>query len=326
MARVNYYRIAALCVLSFLILISCKEHTNDGLTNNIQLQQANGGIEAILHDLLLFKYNVDTQFPHDTLPDYYKRSGFIHPVNSLSGNTITDDFPEDHAHQHGIFNTWPKTTYKNTEIDFWNQQDQLGTVRHTRIDRINSEKDKPSFSVELEHLAIIDSDTMVVLEEEWLIECQLKEEYYTIDFTSIQSAADSNSLFLNKYLYGGLAFRGSKEWNVENNYDSICYFMTNEHLNQLDGNHTKPKWSSMYGLVDGNMSGVTIIQHPSNFRYPQHIRVHSSMPYFCYNPTVDEGFYITENDLYKSRFRFIIYDGIPKPEIIQTEFQDYSSI
>jgi len=318
-------------VVVFLFLIvsitfSCMQQKRIVNKNALQMGQSDGGIQVNLNDKLLFQYNVDTQFPPDTLPDYYQRSGFIHPVKTLSGNTITDDFPFDHAHQHAIFNAWTKTTFKKTEIDFWNQQDRLGTVRHTGIKSINSEANRPQFNVELEHLAFMESDTIIVLEEEWIIECQLKEGYYTIDFTSIQTAADSNSLYLNKYLYGGLAFRGSAEWNIENNYDSICYFKTNENLNHIDGNHTRPKWASMYGLINGNTSGVTIIQHPSNFRYPQHIRVHSTMPYFCFNPTVEEGFWITQDDKYTSRFRFIIFDGSPVEEIIETEFQEFSLI
>lgn len=327
MVTSKYYKISPLLFSILFISFSCKDNTIiSNEKNTIQLRQSNGGLQFEWNENLLFRYNVETQFPHDTLPDYYQRSGFIHPVKSLDGQIITDDFPYDHAHQHGIFNAWAKTTFKNKEIDFWNQQDELGTVRHTGIKEINNQGKRPSFIVSLEHLAYVNADTIIALEEEWLIECELKKDYYIIDFTSTQSAADTNSLYLNKYLYGGLAFRGSKEWNIENNFDSICYFITDENLNHIDGNHSRPKWASMYGSISDKTAGITIIQHPSNYRYPQHIRVHPVMPYYCFNPTVEEGFWIRQEDNYKSRFRFIIYDGIPNRELIETEFENYSSI
>ena len=36
------------------------------------------------------------------------RSSYVHPLYGLSGEVLTDDFPEDHYHHHGIFWTWPE--------------------------------------------------------------------------------------------------------------------------------------------------------------------------------------------------------------------------
>jgi Family of unknown function (DUF6807) len=36
----------------------------------------------------------------------YERSNYIHPLYNLNGVVITEDFPEDHLHQRGIFWTW----------------------------------------------------------------------------------------------------------------------------------------------------------------------------------------------------------------------------
>ena len=33
------------------------------------------------------------------------RSCYIHPLYSLDGKVLTEDFPEDHLHHHGIFST-----------------------------------------------------------------------------------------------------------------------------------------------------------------------------------------------------------------------------
>lgn len=45
------------------------------------------------------------------------RSCYIHPLFSLDGQVLTDDFPEDHLHHHGLFWAWPivKTRGQNTQ-------------------------------------------------------------------------------------------------------------------------------------------------------------------------------------------------------------------
>jgi len=59
----------------------------------------------------LLTYNKQSPPVPTGIDPIYARSGFLHPVNSPTGKTITATFPIDHAHQHGIFAAWVKTTY-----------------------------------------------------------------------------------------------------------------------------------------------------------------------------------------------------------------------
>ena len=81
----------------------------------------------------ILRYALKTQFPADTLPAYYQRSGFIHPLKTLEGAVITADFPHGHVHQHGIFHAWTRSHVRDSMIDFWNQQAGLGTIRHKEL-------------------------------------------------------------------------------------------------------------------------------------------------------------------------------------------------
>jgi len=47
------------------------------------------------------------------------RACYIHPVWGLDGEIMTDDFPRDHYHHHGIFWTWPHVRIGETEYDLW---------------------------------------------------------------------------------------------------------------------------------------------------------------------------------------------------------------
>ena len=95
-----------------------------------RIEEIEGKIIAHINGQEILSYAIETQLPSDTLPTYYQRSGFIHPLKTIKGHTITDGFPHGHTHQHGVFNAWTRSHFRGEMIDFWNQQAQLGTVRH----------------------------------------------------------------------------------------------------------------------------------------------------------------------------------------------------
>jgi hypothetical protein len=47
------------------------------------------------------------------------RSSYVHPIYGLVGEVLTDDFPEDHYHHHGLFWGWPHVKIAGREYDLW---------------------------------------------------------------------------------------------------------------------------------------------------------------------------------------------------------------
>ena len=47
------------------------------------------------------------------------RACYIHPLWGLDGEVLTDDFPDDHYHHHGIFWAWPYVGVNGKEYDMW---------------------------------------------------------------------------------------------------------------------------------------------------------------------------------------------------------------
>lgn len=47
------------------------------------------------------------------------RGCYIHPVYGLSGEVLTEDFPKDHYHHHGVFWSWPHVGIDGKEYDLW---------------------------------------------------------------------------------------------------------------------------------------------------------------------------------------------------------------
>jgi hypothetical protein len=54
----------------------------------------------------------------------YPRANYIHPLYSLGGEELTEDFPEDHLHHRGVFWTWHQVMIGDSSIgDAWSCKD-----------------------------------------------------------------------------------------------------------------------------------------------------------------------------------------------------------
>ncbi|MCU0962431.1 MAG: PmoA family protein [Pirellulaceae bacterium] len=49
----------------------------------------------------------------------HSRACYLHPLYGLSGEILTDDFPADHYHHHGVFWTWPHVLVEGQPHDLW---------------------------------------------------------------------------------------------------------------------------------------------------------------------------------------------------------------
>ena len=87
--------------------------------------------------------------------------------------------------------------------------------------------------------------------------------------------------------------------------------LTSEGKARANGNHSRPDWVALYGEIDGQICGIVAMNHPSNFRAPQPVRLHPKKPYFCFAPMVLGDFAIEPDEPYISRFRFVAFDGKP---------------
>ncbi|WEK38051.1 MAG: PmoA family protein [Candidatus Pseudobacter hemicellulosilyticus] len=259
------------------------------------------------HKPVLF-YHTRTSLPPVDSLSLFQRSGFIHPLYSPNGRVLTDDFPEGHMHQHALFTAWTSTTFRNSFIDFWNQAKDLGTVEHMEVIKATGGPVMGQLQVKLRHKSKAHGE---VLQEIWTINVYPFEHYFLFDLVSEQRNTSTDTLYLNKYHYGGLGFRGSREWNPDDkeNFKQRWQLLTSEGKKDSAANHTHVRWVDASGTVNKALVGATVLGFPDNFRYPQAIRVHPTMPYFVYSPVVDGAFSINPGELYRSGYRYYIHDG-----------------
>lgn len=275
----------------------------------VKLDFSQEKITFLVQDQPVLTYQAGIRKPPGGLPEYYQRSGFIHPAYSPSGAVITDDFPTGHAHQHGIFAAWVRTEFNGQPVDFWNQQHQTGTVS---FDSVADWRSGPVFA-ELktvqQHIALRENDSTVVLSETWTIRVFNTADPYLWEIELLQTNISDLPLYLKPYLYGGMAFRGSKEWNDTLAAEGAMKtgpgeggFRLSNGKDRLQGNHSHPEWVQMYGMTQGEPVSLTAFQQIHNPGYPQFVRVHPTMPYFCFTPYVKEGRTLRPGDSYRSLF------------------------
>ena len=272
-------------------------------------------------DRPVLRYNHAVVPAPDPKQPYYAKSGYIHPVYSPSGQVVTDDFNPDHAHQHGIMFAWRKTTFEGRHTNGWDQKARTGRVEHVKVEAFGG---GPVFGFFAARMRQVDltapGGPKPVLDETWRVRIANFSSHFVFDIESTQTCAGDRPVTVEKCHYGGLMIRGHAAWHKRRDHD----YLTSEGKTKRDGNHTRPRWVDMHGPLDGRMTGVTIADHPGNFRFPQPVRLHPTMPYFCFTPATLGSFAIEPGKPYVSRYRFYVHDGGLDPKAAERLWRDYA--
>ena len=278
---------------------------------DLQLSETDDIIRVTLRGKPVLEYVKSEKPVPEGIESHYRRSGYIHPVYSPTGEEVTGDFPADHAHQHALFFAWVKTKFDKQPVDFWNQAKDLGRIEFREVVSLKREEGQVSFSVRHAFLAGPEGARVPVLDEVWTVTVhQTSEDYFLFDIESVQQCATEKPLVLEKYHYGGMAFRGHATWLKEPKDETInpgdLVYLTSEGKDRWTGNHTRPNWVASTGKIDGQQVSTVIFCSPENFRAPQHVRIHPNKPYFCFAPMVEGPFKIVPGEKYVSRYRYLV--------------------
>lgn len=281
------------------------------LPADVTLSESDGQILGAIDGQHVFSYHMTTVGPAGAKDDAYARSGFVHPLKTLSGVTVTDDFPPDHLHQNGLFATWVNVTFEGHRTDFWNNGKNKGTFRHTKLLGMQSGDEAAEFVVEIEHVdETSPNGAKVALIEKRSYRLSTIGSYVVVDVHGIQKCATDSPVIINEYHYGGPALRGARHWSPSDRVD----FVNEQGENRIDGNHTKTKWFQLFGPATSESdttASVTLITHPQNFRYPEPARLHPKMPYGVFSPCVEGEFRIEPGKPLAMRYRYVAADGKP---------------
>lgn len=314
-------------ILSCALSLMCA--SGPAIAEHLALVESDDTIVIRQADKVVVTYNKVSPPAPSGIDPVYQRSGCLHPVGSPQGRIVTDMFPFDHPHQHGVFSAWVNTYYDSNKVDFWNLAGRTGRVLHERVISTFQRPDVVGFEVDLLHRAET-QPPVDVLRERWKVSVYPTDKsYHCFDLETEQTAITDLPLLINEYHYGGVVLRGPTRWLSVKDSDarkrSGHQIETSEFLNDLGsdrikGNHEHAKWVALTGNIDGNPVSVAVLSHKNNFRSPQAARLHPTKPYFCFAPCVDGAFTIDRDHPYKGRYRFLVTDAKPDSEWIDQQW------
>ena len=69
--------------------------------------------------MLVYNHGVITDEKVPAKDNRRSRACYIHPLWGINGEVLTDDFPKDHYHHHGVFWAWPHVEIGDEKHDLW---------------------------------------------------------------------------------------------------------------------------------------------------------------------------------------------------------------
>lgn len=262
----------------------------------------------------------------------FRHGAHLHPVYSPSGRCVTADHPLDHPWQRGVWLAWTKTEFGDVHPDFWNMgktplKDRAGPAAEVRFVRLlKSWGGAEGGGFVSEHVFLDHSrqPEQKVLKETWEVHVAQTSldgvRVNVIDLVSTQACATERPLQLPEYHYGGLGVRGAAEWNP---IEAVS-LLTSEGHDRQSGDGTTARWVWLGGKIDGAIAGIAVLIHPSNFRFPQPLRLNPKNPQLCVAPSQGGDWTIEPDKPYVSRYRLLVLDGAPDAAWLEAQWQGYA--
>ena len=265
----------------------------------------------------------DTEVPRPEIKPVYRHNSYLYPVLTPSGKSVTADYPPDHLWHRGIWLAWTHTKFGDSKPDFWNQSKGDKLTARINFESLESMWSGPVQAGFKSRHKFLDSGDPV-LNETWEVRTYAlpaASKLHVIDLISVQSCATDKPLILPKYYYGGLGYRGNRQWEEKGN---VFFMDSSGGTDRIKMNEQRINWIHISGKTDGEMAGIALMDHPDNFASPQPIRVNPKNPQTCFTPSQLGDWSIEPGKPLTLRYRFIVADGAPDKEQLDRLWQDFA--
>ncbi len=277
----------------------------------------NGNLQLVLENNPVLSYRYEMTYPPDGVDSVYKKSGYIHPILTPKGDTLSRIQPPDHYHHYGMWGPWTHTQIDNQQVDFWNLGDRKGTVLFNEFNSTESGEVFASFNAAQEHIDMLTQEKpQIALNESlevtlWNLQ---RDDRYMFDYKSTFTSPLEDGILFEAYRYGGgIGMRFTERWKADN-----CSVLTSEGKDRLTADGTSARWCIVSGeSADGlGKNGILFMSHPDNRAHPEPMRVwpidanggRGDM-FFEFCPIRHEEWQIEPNKEYELKYRMVVFDG-----------------
>lgn len=277
----------------------------------------------------LMAYQYQTVYPPQGIDSAYKRNGFIHPLRTPHGQVLTRIQPPDHYHHMGIWNPWTHLLFEKDTIDCWNLKEKLGTVRFAGFLSVTAGPVYAAAKVLHEHVVLKyaprEKTALHEVQEIKVFRPSTENDFYILDITSTLNCATENPVKLLQYRYGGLGWRATEQWNRNNSQ-----VFTSEGKTRKEADGSRARWCVVQGDLNGETGGVVFMSFPTNYNYPEPLRVwpedmnKRGDVFVNFSPTKDRDWLLTKGNEYVLHYRLLVFNGNMTQEKAEQAWQDFA--
>ncbi|MEH6747528.1 MAG: PmoA family protein [Maribacter arcticus] len=313
---------------------------------SIEMNPASISTEQVLSaikkdgDLILEKgntslvgYRYEMHYPPKGVDSIFKKSGYIHPIITPSGDTLTRINAPDHWHHYGVWGPWTHTRIDTMRVDFWNIGEGQGTVLFKDFNSITNGAVSAGFNAAQEHIDYkTQPEPQVALNENLQVKLWdlNRDDRYMLDYTSTFTTPLENGILFEAYRYGGgLGMRFTERWHKDN-----CEVLTSEGEDRLTADGTNARWAIVSGASsDGKgTNGILFLSNPKNRMHPEPMRVwpidgnggRGDM-FFEFCPIRHEEWQIEPNKEYELKYRMVVFEGKLSKEEAEAYWQAFAN-
>lgn len=299
-----------------------------GAGGGVAVQRNPGNLQFTIGGKTAFAYQMDKDaLPRADIKPEYKRAGYLHPIQTPGGTVVTDDYPPQHVHHHGVWTPWTKTSFQGRAPDFWNMGAKTGTVEFVALDRTWAGPVHGGFVARHRFVDLSAPSPVVALNETWEVTGYdvapvAGTALRVLELVVTQTCATQDPLILPQYHYGGFGYRGRGEWFGKDKANVLTSEGTTD---RVKANHERMRWVHLWGALPSGPAGMTVLGHPDNFRAPMPVRVHPNEPYVSFIPSQLGEWKIEPGKPYVARYRCVAFDGAPDRARLDALWNGYAT-
>ena len=253
------YRIAAILLLLEITSIRCSYHNTTN--SSFSTSESGQGVELLDDGHPVFFYQRKAKSP-DGKSAF---NNYLHPLYSLRGDTLTEEFPEDHPHHRGIFWAWHQLYINDKKIgDSWSMENISYEVKNLTT-TLGKEEARFNINVLWKSSAFPGGEPFVE-ETTTITVYQRQTDIRKIDFEIVL-----------KPLVNGVQLGGSED--LEKGYggfstriklpEGLVFTSTKGSVTPVNGQVAAGAWMDFSTHAgQGENSGMAILCHPTTPNYP----------------------------------------------------------
>ena len=308
--------------------------SDSGNNQSLVSKKKNGNLQLSIDDKPVVQYRYKMMKAPNGVDSMYQKSGYIHPILTPKGDTLSRIQPPDHYHHYGMWGPWTHTQIDGQQVDFWNLGDHKGTVLFKAFNTITSGAVFSGFNAKQEHIDLLtQKKPQVALRENLAIRVWdlNRPDRYMFDYTSSFTTPLEGGITFEAYRYGGgIGMRFTERWHADN-----CTVLTSEGEDRLTADGTSARWCIVSGESADKKgeSGILFMSYPENKAHPEPMRVWpidanngSGDMFFEFCPIRYDEWKIKPKTEYNLKYRMVVFDGQLSAEEAEAYWQTFAKL